>query len=459
MKINRFLSIALVALVAWSALPFDLHAQKKSKAEKAEVQETVFPEHETAEQKNERMQWWSDARFGMFIHWGLYSMSARHEWVMRREKMTPDDEMKYFTRFNPDLYDPHEWARYAKAAGMKYAVLTTKHHEGFCLFDSGYTEFKATNTPAGRDLVREFLDAFREEGIKVGFYYSLLDWNHPDYVIDHRHPMYLDEGASDEEWDKINEGRDMEKYRQYMKNQITELLTQYGKIDIMWYDFSFAGPHGKGAEDWGSEEILKLTRTLQPGIIVNGRLGITGCDFDTPEQYKVDKCVEENGQKVHWETCQTFSGSWGYFRDETTWKSVPMLIELLVETVSKCGNLILNVGPTARGDFDYRAKERLDGIAEWMHYNCRAIYGCTEAPAGFETPANSLLTYNPSTNTLYISLLDYPMGKVKASFMDKVEYAQFLHDGSEIKFDSSGFDVPILKPHSEIPVIEVFLKK
>src|SRR5258706_1280678 len=144
--------------------------------------------NETAAQKVKRMEWWTNDRFGMFIHWGLYAMPARHEWVKNAERMTNDEYEKYFKLFNPDLFDPKAWAKKAKAAGMKYAVLTSKHHEGFNLFDSKYTDYKATNTPAKRDLVKEFVDAFRAEGIKVGFYYSLIDWHHPDYTIDEFHP-------------------------------------------------------------------------------------------------------------------------------------------------------------------------------------------------------------------------------------------------------------------------------
>ena len=173
-------------------------------------------------------------RFGMFIHFGLYALPARHEWVMNREFMTDEHYKKYFDHFDPDLYDPKEWARQAKAAGMKYVVLTTKHHEGFCLFDSKYTDFKATNTPFGRDLVREYVDAFRAEGLKIGFYYSLIDWHHPEFPIDNRHPMRKRPDALE-----LNKNRDMHKYAEYMRNQVTELLTNYGEISILWFDFSY----------------------------------------------------------------------------------------------------------------------------------------------------------------------------------------------------------------------------
>jgi alpha-L-fucosidase len=419
---------------------------------------------ETEAQKAERMKWWTDARFGMFIHWGLYALPARHEWVKNAERMTNQQYQKYFEMFNPDMWDPHEWAKMAKAAGMKYVVLTAKHHEGFCLFDSKFTDYKATNTPYGKDLIKEYVEAFRSEGLKVGFYYSLIDWHHPDYTIDRMHPQRQE---SDSAYARLNKGRDMNKYREYLKNQVRELLTNYGEISIIWFDFSFPGKNGKGHDDWDSENLLKLARSLQPGIIVDDRLDLSsvegGWDFISPEQVKVTKWPEINGKKVAWETCQTFSGSWGYYRDETSWKSTPQLLELLIESVSKGGNLLLNVGPTARGVFDYRAQDRLGSMGKWMKFNNRSIYGCTEAPADLIAPANTLLTYNPSTNRLYIHLLAYPMGSMVLKDMAaKVKYVQFLHDASEIKFSASNNDLnlvlPVLKPDSEIPVLEVYLK-
>src|ERR1700743_399235 len=204
--------------------------------------------NETEAQKEKRMEWWTDARFGMFIHWGLDSGAARHEWVKHNEHMTNAEYQKYFEQFNPDHFDPHKWARAAKAAGMKYAVLTTKHHEGFCLFDSKYTDYKATNTKAHRDLVKEYVQAFRSEGLKVGFYYSLLDWHHPDYTMDDVHPL-TQVDTTEANYKRLNKGRDMAKYRQYMKNQITELLTNYGKIDVLWLDWGWAktAQRGNGA--------------------------------------------------------------------------------------------------------------------------------------------------------------------------------------------------------------------
>jgi alpha-L-fucosidase len=429
---------------------------------------------ETEEEKTERLQWWTDARFGMFIHWGLYAQAARHEWVKKRERISDEDYKRYFELFNPDLFNPTEWAKKAKAAGMKYAVITTKHHEGFCMFESDYTDYHIMNTPYEKDIIKEWVEAFRAEGLGIGFYYSLIDWHHPEYTIDRVHPQSAN---TQEEYDKLNEGRDMAVYREYLKNQVREILTKYGKIDILWLDYSFPGQFGKGRDDWGSVELMKMVRELQPEILVNDRADLKdywgGWDFTTPEQFKVQSWPEVDGQKIPWETCQTFSGSWGYYRDEHTWKDNKQLLVLLIESVSKGGNLLLNVGPTARGTFDYRADKALAGMGEWMDVNSRSIYECTQAPEEFEAPDHTLLTYNPETNRLYIHLLDYPLQNfLLRDYKDKVKYAQFLHDASEIKISAPyghwikqetgendiNLLLPVNRPNVEIPVIEVFLK-
>ncbi len=430
---------------------------------------------ETEKQRRGRMKWWTEARFGMFIHWGLYALAARHEWVKRFERITDEDYQKYFDLFDPDLFNPKEWAQAAKKAGMKYFVVTTKHHEGFCLWDSKYIDYKVTNTPYGKDLIKPMVQAFREEGLKVGFYYSLLDWHHPEYTIDRNHPMY-----ENKEFKEAAKNRDIRKYAEYAHNQVRELLTEFGQIDCLFLDYSFpSGKDGKGRNDWQSEKLLKMIRQLQPNVIINDRLDLLdvpgGWDFRTPEQFKPREWVMMNGKKVPWETCQTFSGSWGYHRDEATWKSVKQLLGLLIETVSKGGNLLLNVGPTARGTFDSRAYDRLNGVGKWMKVNSRSIYGCTQVPDGFKTPDNCLLTYNPKLKRIYVHVFDWPMGKLfLAGFAGKVKYAQLLHDASEVRFvkgrrspvlaeklptETLTLGLPMIKPDVEIPVIELFLNK
>ena len=424
--------------------------------------------------------WFVHDRFGMFIHWGIFALPARHEQVMANEKMTVEEYKKYFDHFDPDLYNPEEWADLAKEAGMKYFVITTKHHDGFCLWDSKYTDYKATNTPYGKDVLRPMVDAFRNNGLKVGLYHSLLDWHHPDYTLDWRHAQ---RNLSKADQEKFNAGRDMARYREYLHSQIKELLTEFGKLDIMWFDFSFnmlcdiyPGLPGRGKDDWDSEAILKMVRRYQPWLILDDRLDLEGSwDVKTPEQYQPTEWVTYKGQKVVWEACQTFSGSWGYHRDEDSWKDTKQLLFMLIDSVSKGGNLLLNVGPTGRGEIDNRAKERLKAMGDWMRYNSRSIYGCTQAPKEFKVDGN-LITYNPTTNRLYIHLVNYPpIGSfLMDGFPERVEYAQFLHDHSEVvlnkhEFYGGGdqvitydtktvFTVPVKKPNVEIPVVEVFLK-
>ena len=424
--------------------------------------------------------WFVHDRFGMFIHWGLYSMPARHEWVKSREKISESHYDLYFKYFNPDLYDPKEWARKAREAGMKYAVMTAKHHEGFCMFDSQYTEYKCTNTPAGRDLIREYADAFRAEGLKVGFYYSLIDWHHPDFTVDMIHPRRDDEGA-----EKLNEGRNMKRYAQYMRNQVEELLTNYGKIDILWFDYSYSGQKGerpwqkgKGKKDWEADKLISLARRLQPGIIIDNRTEIEQ-DIWTPEQYQPSEWLRDKktGELVTWEACQTFSGSWGYYRDEMTWKSPEMLIRMLVNTVSLGGNLLMNVGPTSRGYLDGRAEAALNVFSEWMRFHSRSIYGCTMAEPEFQAPLDCRLTQSTDGKRIYVHLFAYPFQHLMLKgFAGKVEYAQFLHDGSEILFTGGTMDhfaqmddeiseytlvlfLPAVIPNETVPVIELFLKE
>ena len=213
-------------------------------------------------------EWFRHDRFGMFIHFGLYALPARHEWIKNIECTPEEKYQRYFAHFEPDLLDAREWAKQAKAAGMKYAVLTTKHHEGFCLFDTAYTDYKVTNTPFGRDIVREYVDAFRAEGLKIGFYYSLIDWHHPDFPIDVLHPRRRDPDA-----ELQDQGRDMTKYAAYMRDQVRELLTGYGKIDILWFDFSYpADPEKSDAPKWMQFGGGKGKRILLPAHIDRARV-------------------------------------------------------------------------------------------------------------------------------------------------------------------------------------------
>ena len=442
--------------------------------------------------------WFVHDRFGLFIHWGLYALPARHEWVRNNEQISDEEYEKYFKHFDPDLYDPKLWARTAAQAGMKYFVITTKHHEGFCLWDTKLTDYKAPNTPAGRDLLRPMVEAFRRENLRVGFYHSLIDWHHPQFVLD----PHIGPCRAHPDREKMNRGRDQRKYAAYLHGQVRELLTQFGKVDIVFFDFSYPKPDGsgKGREDWQSEKLVQLVRKLQPRIVLNDRLDLPETwDIKTPEQTQPRGWVTVGGKRVVWEACQTFSGSWGYHRDESSWRSADELIRTLIDCVSKGGNLILNVGPTGRGEFDERAMDRLNGIGEWMKRHSRSIYGCTQAPPEFACPRNCSLTYQPETKRLYVHVLAWPYKHLHLcgkSYTERVEYAQLLNDASEIRtgldtwhanqigetqeaaplnpaevaaghggagqsgstHDALVLNLPAQKPDVAVPVIELFLK-
>lgn len=405
--------------------------------------------------------WFVHDRFGLFIHWGIYALPARHEWIKNRERISDKDYQKYFDHFNPDLYDPRVWAREAKNAGMKYFVVTSKHHDGFCMWDSALTDYKATNTPCGKDLLKPMVEAFRSEDLKAGFYHSLIDWHHPEFPIDGLHPM-----RDNVELREAEKERDVRKYAEYLHGQSRELLTQYGKIDVMWFDFSYSGSDwgwskGKGKDDWQSEKLMAMVRKLQPGIVVNDRLEIGG-DIKTPEQTQPREWVKVDGKPVVWEACQTFSGSWGYHRDEYTWKSIDMLVQMLIDTVSKGGNMLLNVGPNARGEFDSRAIDCLRGMGKWMRLHSRSIYGGTASD--FTPPQDCRYTQNG--DRLYLHLFAWPFGAIYLDGLaDRVEYAQLLNDASEIRMSANSatntltLNLPIRKPDVTVPVIELFLKE
>lgn len=417
--------------------------------------------------------WFTHDRFGLFIHWGIYALPARHEWVKSRELISDQAYQKYFDHFDPDLYNPDAWAQAARNAGMKYFVVTSKHHDGFCMWDSAFTDYKATNTPAGRDLLKPMVEAFRAEGLKAGFYHSVIDWHHPEFSVDGLHPM-----REDVAYREASQSRDITQYRAYLHNQTRELLTQYGKIDILWFDFSYSQrdwgwSKGKGKDEWDSERLLAMTRQLQPGIIVNDRLEIGG-DIKTPEQYQPATPITVDGKPVLWEACQTLNGSWGYHRDNLDWKPTEMLIQMLIDAVSKDGNMLLNVGPNARGEFEPRALDRLRGIGEWMRLHSRSIYGC--GPSAFTPPTDCRFTQRG--NRLYLHLFAWPFRHVHlANLGDKVTYAQLLNDASEITMrviepgqgaqnttmgglqpNTLTLELPVQKPGVAVPVIELFLK-
>ena len=375
-----------------------------------------------------------EKRFGMFIHWGIYSIPARatrSEWIRSVDRVSNEEYQLYFDIFNPTDYDPKKWAKLAKEAGMKYAVLTTKHHDGFCLFDSKLTDYKATNTPIGKDLVKEYVEAFRAEGIMVGFYYSLLDWHHPDYPAynDAHHPM-----RGREEYK--HQGEHFERYIEYLHGQVNELMTNYGKIDILWFDFHYDEMTG---EKWDATKLIKMVREINPDIIIDDRIGgdikvaepvYYAGDFGSPEQMIPARGVcDYEGNPIPWETCMTLNDNWGYSASDTNYKSAKNVIHMLVECASKGGNLILNVGPDARGVIPQKSVNILTDVGKWMEKNGESIYGCTIS--GLAKPEWGRITRNGKY--FYLHIMDCNTDTIVVeNFKHKVKAVTRLDDGSLI---------------------------
>ncbi|MBD5153387.1 MAG: alpha-L-fucosidase [Oscillibacter sp.] len=390
-----------------------------------------------------RMAWYTGARFGMFIHWGLYAIPARGEWVRSVERIPSEDYDPYMREFDPRHCDMREWMAAAKAAGMRYVVFTAKHHDGFCLFDSAYTDFKSTNSPAGRDFVREYVDAAREFGLKVGLYFSLIDWRHPDFphYRDRQHPMRDDPAYG-------NEGRDFDRYLDYLHAQVRELCTNYGKLDILWFDFSYDDLRG---EAWRGTELINMVRSLQPDVIIDNRLEVSGegfgslaeCkptpyhgDFVSPEQIIPPNGLRDaEGRPLVWESCVTMNNHWGYCAADHYYKSAPMLVKKLVECVSKGGNLLLNVGPDAQGRFPQESREILAEIGRWMDDNGESVYGC--GPSGLEKPEYGRITRKG--DTLYWHIFENALGPLPLFGLkrEQIQAIRRLADGSEVPLSTS----------------------
>ncbi|NMA08966.1 MAG: alpha-L-fucosidase [Clostridiales bacterium] len=384
-----------------------------------------------------RSEWFRRARFGMFIHWGLYAIPARGEWVRSVERIPLEDYEPYFNEFNPTQYDPRAWARLAKAAGMKYAVMTAKHHDGFCLFDSQLTDYKATNTPAGRDLIREYLDAFRAEGLKVGLYYSIIDWHHPAYPAcdDRNHPM---RGNPD-----YKDRAPFSEYLTYMHGQVKELCTNYGKLDIMWFDFSYGDMTG---ETWEATKLVRMIRSYQPDVLIDNRLEVSGAgfgsiatehpleysgDFASPEQIIPPQGLRNNvGEPIPWEACVTLNDHWGYAAADFNYKSAKMVVMKLVECVSKGGNLLLNVGPNARGVIPPESVDILTEVGRWMKYSGEGIYGCDAC----SLPKPEWGRYTQCGNVIYAHVFDVPVGPLALIGIpgERVVSVRLLRGGSEL---------------------------
>jgi len=352
----------------------------------------------------ERLKWWTEARFGMFIHWGLYAIPARGEWVMYCERIPKAEYACLAERFRPRRFNADEWVALAQEAGMRYLVLTTRHHDGFCLWDSQVSDFTTVKSAAQRDFIAEYVAACRKAGMRIGFYYSLLDWRWPAYW----------EGP-----EKDPEG--WAEFREYVHAQVRELMTQYGKIDILWYDGAW--PHS--AEDWQSEGLNAMVRRLQPDIIINNRSRVPE-DFETPEQHirPADR---------PWESCMTIDDLWwGYHPGDPNLKSPRQLVRNLVKCVAGNGNFLLNVGPKADGTIPAPQARRLRAVGEWLRRNGESIYGAGPAPFG----QAHLGQVTAKGNTVYVHVMFWPGREMcVAGIKNRVQRACMLATGEELPFE------------------------
>jgi alpha-L-fucosidase len=390
-----------------------------------------------ADPPDPRLDWWREARFGLFIHWGLYAVPAGEwngrtqygEWIRHTAKIPIGEYDKFRERFNPTRFDPDQWVRLAKAAGMKYIVITSKHHDGFGLFDSGQTDWDVMSTPYGRDILKQLAAACQREGIRLCFYYSIMDWHHPDYM-----PRRDWEEAS-----RPAAGADFERYVQYMKAQLKELLTGYGPIGVLWFDGQW---EGTWTNDRG-RDLYQYVRALQPGIIINNRVGRAGGDFGlnrdqglvgdfgTPEQ----EIPATGVPGLDWETCMTMNRNWGYNRADKDFKSTAVLIRNLVDIASKGGNFLLNVGPTADGEFPPESVERLKAIGDWMKVNGESIHGTTASPfPSLPWGRATERRVDANTTRLYLHIFDWPADGVLVvpGLLNKAKAARWMGSGAAV---------------------------
>jgi alpha-L-fucosidase len=441
---------------------FRLKAEATRKVENAQASQ------ETASQRDARMAWWRDARFGMFIHWGLYAVPAGDyngkrskeigEWIMSWANIPRAQYEQFAPKFNPEKFNAAEWVRIAKDAGMKYMVITSKHHDGFSMFDSAVTTYDIVDaTPFKKDPMRALADECKRQGLKFAFYYSIMDWHHPSQYVD---AAGKDPTAGHGQT-KMREGRKQE-YVDYMKAQLKELVTKYDPA-VLWFDGEWV--------DWWTEEdgqdLYKYVRGLKPDILINNRVGkgrkgmeglnktdrVYSGDFGTPEQQ-----IPASGLPgVDWESCMTMNDTWGFKSYDDNWKSSERLIRNLVDIVSKGGNYLLNVGPTPEGTIPAASVERLAAMGQWMKVNGESIYGTTASPFATE------LTWGRATrkgNTLYLHVFNWPAdGTLKVpSVGSQPASASLLGGDSGPKIDGSADGFTIKLPARPVNPIASVIK-
>jgi alpha-L-fucosidase len=367
----------------------------------------VAAQTSTDEDRARRMKWWHEAKFGMFIHWGLYSVLGRHEWVMENEGIPVSEYQELAKRFTPKPNAARDWAKLARRAGMKYMVMTTKHHEGFCLFDTKYTSYCAPKQACGRDLVKEYAEAARAEGLRVGFYHSLMDWHHPDGA----------RCADDEAARK--------RFVEYIHGQVREICAY--KPDVLWYDVAWP----LDAEGWESLKMNRMVRGLLPDVIINNRAKVPE-DFDTPEQR-----IEASKGRA-WESCMTMNGSWGYHKNDDDWKTPKTVVRNLITCARGGGNYLLNIGPKPDGSIPEESMRILTAVGKWMDKNGSTIYGSDPCRVG----RSNYLNFTRKGNTLYVHAHFWPGETlVVAGLTNKVLSAKLLAGGKKVEFTQDRFRV------------------
>jgi alpha-L-fucosidase len=412
----------------------------------------------------DRTTWYRNAKFGMFIHWGPYSQaSVEASWPIMRPKPGGITEAEYRAlpaTFNPDKFDPRAFVDLARSAGQQYMVFTTKHHDGFCMFDSSYTDYKITNTPYGKDIVAQLAKACGEDGMPLGFYYSPPDLNHPGF----RDTTKL----AKENWNGEPQRPEWPSYLAYMQLQLSELLTRYGPAALIWFD----GLNHQ--EKYNGARVIQMIRDFQPATLVNDRIGVDA-DYETPEQFiptaiptkgvvltgvdpnvssRLKNTIPRQEDFRLWETCMTINNTWAYNKNDHEYKSEQTLIRSLIEVASRGGNFLLNVGPQPDGQVQPEFQQRLRAIGEWLRLNGDSIYGTTYGPvqgvAGLRTTAND--------KSIYLHVFDWPASTLEiADIEGRVLSARLLANGNPLVFRQTEgklqIDIPPQAPDSNASVI------
>jgi alpha-L-fucosidase len=374
-----------------------------------------------------RMHWWREAKFGMFIHWGLYSILGRGEWAMVIEDIPVGEYQQLAQQFHPPTGAPRAWAKLARQAGMKYMVMTTKHHDGFCLFASKETTYNAALQGPGRDLVTEYAEAVRAEGLRVGFYFSLMDWHDPDW------------------WRCKTDPEARSRFVTRVHSEIRQLMTGYGKIDEFWYDGAFP----LDAEGWRSHELNAMILELQPEIVINNRNWLAG-DFSTPEQ-------SLDAAKGDWESCMTLNEHWGYGAADNNWKPAKTLAHNLAQCSMTGGNYLLNIGPRADGSVPEPCVRILHAVGDWVAQNGAAIHGIQKA----DVSISDGFYFSRKGSTLLLYLMDWPVGPLTVGGIHETPTAaRYLASGKPLQFEMRGTrlvfpDLPATPPDPTLTVLAV----